>query len=140
LVLGIYASFVYGDGAWNLRQEVWDNLTNIGLTRNEPWFVMGDLNEIWENSEKLGGPAQEESSFLPFRTMVHDCRLQEIPFSGNKFSWAGKRNGMWIQIRLDRALGNADWFRLFPRVSSEYLERVGSDHRPVLTRFVNEKQ
>ncbi|CAE6074810.1 unnamed protein product [Arabidopsis arenosa] len=52
----------------------------------------------------------------------------------------GKRNDMWIQIRLDRALGNSEWFHLFPRVQAEYLERVGSDHRPLLTRFVNENQ
>jgi len=138
--LWFFASFVYGDPVWNSRQEVRDNLINIGLTRNEPWFVVGDLNEIWDNSEKLGGPARDESSFLPFRNMVRDCRLRDIPFSGNKFSWAGKRNDMWIQIRLDRALGNSEWFHLFPRVHSEYLERVGSDHRPLLTRFVNENQ
>ncbi|KAG7586642.1 Reverse transcriptase zinc-binding domain [Arabidopsis thaliana x Arabidopsis arenosa] len=138
--LWFFVSFVYGDPACNLRQEVWDNLTRIGLTRNEPWFVVGDLNEIWDNSEKFGGPARDESSFIPFRNMIQDCRLRDVPFSGNMFSWAGKRNDMWIQIRLDRALGNAEWFHLFPRVQSEYLERVGSDHRPLLTRFVSENQ
>lgn len=138
--LWFFASFVYGDPAWHLRQDVWDNLTTIGLARNDPWFVVGDLNEIWDNSEKFGGPGREESSFIPFRNMVQDCRLRDIPFSGNKFSWAGKRNDMWIQIRLDKALGNAEWFHIFPRVQSEYLERIGSDHRPLITRFVNENQ
>ncbi|KAG7568115.1 Reverse transcriptase domain [Arabidopsis thaliana x Arabidopsis arenosa] len=138
--LWFFASFVYGDPACNLRQDVWDNLTSIGLTRNDPWFVVGDLNEIWDNSEKFGGPTRDESSFIPFRNMIRDCRLRDIPFIGNKFSWAGKRNDMWIQIRLDRALGNAEWFHLFPRVQSEYLERIGYDHRPLLTRFVNENQ
>ncbi|KAG7582623.1 Zinc knuckle CX2CX4HX4C [Arabidopsis suecica] len=138
--LWFFTSFVYGDPVCQLRQDVWDNLINIGLTRNEPWFVVGDLNGIWDNSEKLGGPARDESSFFPFRNMVQDCRLRDIPFSGNKFSWAGKRNDMWIQIRLDRALGNSAWFHLFPRVHAEYLERIGSDHRPLLTRFVNENQ
>lgn len=135
-----FASFIYGDPACNLRQDVWDNLISIGLTRNDPWFVVGDLNEIWDNSEKFGGLARQEASFIPFRNMVRDCRLRHIPYTGNKFSWAGKRNDMWIQIRLDRALGNAEWFHLFPRVQSEYLERIGLDHMPVLTRFVNENQ
>ncbi|KAG7567399.1 Ribonuclease H domain [Arabidopsis thaliana x Arabidopsis arenosa] len=70
--------------------------------------------------------------------MINDCRLREVPSIGNSFSWAGERNKMWIQCRLDRALGNTEWFHLFPRVQVEYLDRIGSDHRPILTRFTNE--
>ncbi|KAJ4885151.1 Zinc knuckle CX2CX4HX4C protein [Raphanus sativus] len=58
-----------------------------------------------------------------------------------ELSWVGVRevinNGVkenvWVQCRLDRAFGNAEWFRLFPRSHTHYLERLGSDHRPILT-------
>src|SRR5690606_19878436 len=70
-----------------------------------------------------------------------NCRLKETPWSGNQFSRAGARevmmNGIkekvWIQCKLDIAFGNAKWFRLLPRVHNTYLERIGSDHRPVIT-------
>ncbi|KAG7572529.1 hypothetical protein ISN44_As09g008890 [Arabidopsis suecica] len=133
-----FISCVYGDPASHLRQEVWNSLIDIGVSRDDPWLVLGDLNEILNNTEKLGGPARAESSFFPFRNMINDCRLREVPSIGNKFSWAGDRNNQWIQCCLDRALGNEAWFHLFPRVQAEFLERIGSDHRPLFLRFVSE--
>lgn len=62
----------------------------------------------------------------------------KIASIGNKFSWAGERNQVWVQCKLYRALGNVAWFHLFPRLQTKYLERIGSDHRPIITRFVNE--
>lgn len=102
---------------------------------------MGDFNEIMNRSEKSGGPVREESSFYPFRSMARDCRIKEVPSSGDKLSWAGVREvttnlvkeNIWIQYRLDRAFGNSEWFWLFPRSHTQYLERLGSDHRPILT-------
>lgn len=44
----------------------------------------------------------------------------------------------YVQCRLDRALGNTEWFQLLPRVHGEYLQKIGSDHRPVLLRFKKE--
>ncbi|KAL1192903.1 hypothetical protein V5N11_007112 [Cardamine amara subsp. amara] len=70
--------------------------------------------------------------------MIRDCGLRAIPSKGCKFSWGGERNKEWIQCCLDRALANEDWFRLFPRVSAEFFERVGSDYRPLFLRFTNE--
>ncbi|KAG7583258.1 Reverse transcriptase domain [Arabidopsis suecica] len=133
-----FISCVYGEPAAQLRQVVWDQLVDIGHTRDDPWLVLGDLNEMVDNTEKLGGPARAEYTFFPFRNMISDCRLREIPSIGNKFSWAGDRNNMWIQCRLDRALGNEAWFHLFPRAQAEYLDRIGSDHRPLFVRFASE--
>lgn len=75
--------------------------------------------------------------------MARDCQIKEIPSSGDKLSWAGVRevisNGVkenvWVQCRLDRAFGNSEWFSLFPRSHTIYLERLESDHRPILTNI-----
>ncbi|KAL1205541.1 hypothetical protein V5N11_003718 [Cardamine amara subsp. amara] len=135
--LEFFISFVYGDPVKQLRQVVWDKLVDIGSFRNDAWLVIGDLNELIDSSEKLGGPRCEEASFYPFCNMISDCGLREVPSSGNKFSWVGERNKMRIQCRLDRVLGNTDWFHLLPRVHAEYMARIGSDHRPILLRFAN---
>lgn len=126
------------------RRAVWEVLRDISLTRVGGWFLIGDFNELLNNGEKLGGPAREESSFFEFRAMQRDCRLKEPPSFGDPFSWAGVReiftNGVkekvWVQCRLDRAFGNAELFRLFPGAHIKYLERTGSDHRPVLASLV----
>lgn len=94
-----------------------------------------------EHIQNSGGPVCDEASFYPFRSMARDCRIKEIPSSGDKLPWVGARevitNGVkenvWIQCRLDRAFGNAEWFGIFPRSHTHYLERLGSDHMPILT-------
>lgn len=48
------------------------------------------------------------------------------------------RNKEWIQCCLDRALGNSEFFALFPRVQAEVLERFGSYHCPMFLRLANE--
>ncbi|XP_010472440.1 PREDICTED: uncharacterized protein LOC104752070 [Camelina sativa] len=90
-----------------------------------------------DNSEKVGGPRQPESSFYHFRTLARDCRIKEIPSTGNHFSWGGRRENVWVQCRLDHSFGNSGWFDLFPRVNTEYLDLLGSDHRPIITRLVD---
>lgn len=136
-------TFVYGDPVRQFQRVLWDKITSIGLNQDAAWFLPGDFNEI-NNSEKLGGPARQESTFYPFRSLVRDCRIKEVLSSGNHLSWAGMReitllNGekgrVWIQCRLDRAFGNAEWFHMFPKVHSEYLPRYGSYHRPLITRI-----
>lgn len=114
------------------------------MNRDAGWFLAGDFNEMMNTSEKSGGPVREESSFYLFRSMVRDCRIKEVPSSGDPLSWAGVRdimiNGVkenvWVQCRLDRAFGDAEWFRLFPRSHTQYFERLGSDHRPILTSSI----
>lgn len=134
-------TFVYRDPVRQFRRAVWAKITNIGLNRDAAWFLAGDFNEIMNNSEKLGGPAKQESTFYPFRSLVRDCRIKEISSSGNRLSWAGRRgitlsSGekelVCIQCKLDRAFGNAEWFHLFLKVRCEYLPGYGSDHWPLL--------
>ncbi|WZZ27277.1 hypothetical protein YC2023_010678 [Brassica napus] len=61
--------------------------------------------------------------------MAHECRIKETPSSGNIVY--GMKENMWVQWRLNRAFWNAKWFRLFPQKHLQYLERLGSDNRPI---------
>lgn len=63
--LKIYICFVYGDLLRHLKPDVWDVLVDIKSNR-ELSLVIGDMNEIVDNSEKLGGPFREEASFIIF--------------------------------------------------------------------------
>ncbi|XP_019099588.1 PREDICTED: uncharacterized protein LOC109132435 [Camelina sativa] len=132
-----YITFVYGDPV-RMREVVWERITRIGIQRDDPWLLTGDFNEIMDNSEKLGGPRRPESSFYPFRTMARSSRIIEIPSCGNSLSWGAQRDNVWVQCRLDGSFGNSGWFTLFPRANTEYLELMGSDHRPIITRLVGD--
>lgn len=77
---------------------------------------MGDFNEI-KGSEEKGeewGRGKKESSFCEFRKFISDMELGDIRFRGYPFTWANNRDGeCFIQERLDRFLGSAEWMLQF---------------------------
>ena len=52
----------------------------------------------------------------------------------------GLKEKVWVQCRLDRAFGNAKWFRLFPQSHTAYLEKTAPDHTPIFTSLANSGQ
>ncbi|XP_033136130.1 uncharacterized protein LOC117128234 [Brassica rapa] len=113
-----------------------ERLTRYGLTRSEPWFIIGDLNEIRGNNEKDGGSIWSADSFIPFNNMIRNSSLLEFPARRNKLSWQGRRGkgkgAVMVRCRLDRALANEKWHTLFLCSFTKYLGMVASDHRPVV--------
>lgn len=133
--VNFFLTCVYGDPVTENRHRVWERLESIGVARDNAWVLIGDFNELLDNSEKLGGPERHESTFWDFRNMVENCKIKEVRSSGNVLSWVGWRNNIWVQCRLDRSFGNDSWFRLFPRSNLEYLDMWPSDHRPIVLSF-----
>ena len=132
----VFLTFVYGDPVQKLREQVWERLTRFGLARSEPWFIIGDLNEITGNYEKDGGSLRCTTSFIPFNNIIRNSGLLEFPARGNTLSWQGRRGkgkgAVTVRCRLDRALANEELHTLFPCSYTEYLKMVGPDHRPVV--------
>ncbi|KAG7588745.1 Reverse transcriptase domain [Arabidopsis suecica] len=122
------------------RSLLWERISTFGLQRKEAWCMIGDFNEILSNKEKLGGPLRLISSFRPFKDMLNDCGMHELGSTGNSFTWGGTRNYQWIQCKLDRCFGNPAWFEMFPNSHQWFLEKLGSDHRPVLVKFINDQE
>ncbi|KAG7574769.1 Endonuclease/exonuclease/phosphatase superfamily [Arabidopsis suecica] len=133
----IHLTFVYGDPVPKNRDQVWERLTRIGLTRDTPWFLIGDFNELTGNHEKRGGTLRHASSFTPFNFMIQNCGLLEFPYIGDWLSWRGWRDKKPIRCRLDRALANEDWHELFCNSFVEYLPMVASDHSPVVATLLD---
>ena len=133
----VFITFVYGDPVIQYRDEVWERLTRMSTTRTGAWLMLGDFNEITSNGEKKGGRKRSDASFLPFKTMLADCGMIDFPYKGNSLSWVGNRASGKVQCSLDRAVGNEDWHHCFSHTNVEYLRLWGSDHRPILTRFLS---
>ncbi|KAF8093414.1 hypothetical protein N665_0383s0044 [Sinapis alba] len=123
----IYISFVYGDPIINQIQYVWEQLAELVLhaLMYGLWLVILTKSMV----------TMSESSFIDFRLMQQNCGMIELPYSGDCFSWVQRRHNYLVRCRLDRAMGNAEWFSLYSSASSQYLRFMGSDHRPIITHL-----
>lgn len=129
-------SCVYGDPLNVNRPKVWERISRIGVNHRESWCMLGDFNDILHNGEKTGGPLRKDSNCIPFSNMIKASQMSELPRTGNALTWGGMRNKNWIQCQLDRCFGNKEWYHMFPASNQAFLEKRGSDHRPVLVSLV----
>lgn len=60
--------------------------------------------------------------------MCDSCSLLDIPTKGLSFTWSSRRS----EVRLDRALGNLDWFESWASMECSTLTKAASDHCPIL--------
>lgn len=96
-------------------------------------MLIGDFNELIDQSEKSGGAVREDREGQEFKQLLLNWGIWDIKYKGNPLSWAWKRNNMLVQCRLDRAVANQEWLEAHPQAATFYLPRVQSDHSPIIT-------
>ncbi|XP_057432951.1 uncharacterized protein LOC130725777 [Lotus japonicus] len=125
-------SAVYASPIPANREILWRHMTLLRRRFLLPWLLLGDFNEILFPSEVRGG------DFLPnraamFASVLDTCQLVDLGAVGRRFTWFRKANDRLIlSKRLDRALGDMEWKVAFPDAVVDVLNRVHSDHCPIL--------
>lgn len=70
--------------------------------------------------------------------MMRVCEFADLQSVGDRLSWAGQRGNHTVRCFLDRT--NGSWFDLYPVSHMEYLEIGESDHRPMVTFMLAERE
>lgn len=94
--------------------------------------VMGDFKEILYQAEKVGGRQRNKALMSNFRLTMEVCKLKDHGEIGENFTWSNKHgNSSFTKERLDRAIANQAWMRVYNAMIVETLVVRSSDHKPL---------
>ncbi|XP_026459207.1 uncharacterized protein LOC113359848 [Papaver somniferum] len=122
----------YGSPYLSNRNIAWDFLTKISEQIDKqffPWILLGDLNMIFSQEEKLGGLPFKKSGCEHYHNILSNAGILDIGFKGYEFTWNNHREGSTnIQERLDIVVVNAEWNIQFPKAELSHFVAAGSDY------------
>jgi hypothetical protein len=124
----------------NKRDEEWTLLKYLTRLSPDPWFCIGDFNEVSSLSEKWGGRGRPTQQMKEFQKALEHCELSNLGYRGPKFTWSNCREGdEFIKEHLDRGIANLGWCEVYPDVEIVVEASSTSDH-VVLKAWLNGKQ
>ncbi|KAL5137396.1 Transposon TX1 uncharacterized protein [Glycine soja] len=117
---------IYAFNQLDRRKELWNKIEDIGRNLNGPWIVIGDFN-----NDRIGGNNVVETEVMDLKTMMSNMGLFEADMKGNHYTWSNKHVVDVIYSRIDRVIGNVDWFQKYQDASYEVLDPNILDHSPI---------
>lgn len=122
----------YGTPYQGEKAGFWEYLINQMENIQSPWILMGDLNEVINGTEKMGGqPIWRNKLYL--KNFIDDLGAVDMGYSGRKFTWDNKHYGNTIiKERLDRMVACIWWILHYQRARVDHLLTEESDHALIL--------
>ncbi|XP_020999538.1 uncharacterized protein LOC110281546 [Arachis duranensis] len=98
-----------------------------------PWIILGDFNEVKFSHESKGCQFSHQRADI-FATSLGDSGLFDLKTIGRRFSWYRRmKNYVDVAKKHDRVCINSSWLSIFPEADAEVLNRLQSDHCPILS-------
>lgn len=90
----------------------------------------GDFNEILKQSEMCVRKERNRLQILRFKEALWDCGLRDIEIVNGKFTYSNQRKGAEeTKTRIDRAVANEEWLRVWPMCILQCCFANTSDHK-----------
>lgn len=98
----------YGLCTYKRKCSFWEEMGIRIQNEILPWIMFGDLNEVIDNSEKLGGRGLRNKRLF-LSDFMQIVGAVDLAFTGCKFIWVNNHDKQtFIQERLDRAIASTD--------------------------------
>ncbi|GJR74610.1 RNA-directed DNA polymerase, eukaryota, reverse transcriptase zinc-binding domain protein [Tanacetum coccineum] len=111
------------------KKDLWNFIRNFISDQPGHYFVFGDFNVVRFSSERIGSLFNHRSAF-DFNEFIKDYRFWDVPLGGHAFTRISG-NGEKLS-RLDRFLLSEDVTNIVPNLMAVSLDRLISDHRPII--------
>lgn len=85
-------TFVYAKCCLVDHKKLWQAPEEVQVG-DSLWLVMGDLNVIREDEERIGGNPRSLSAMEEFNSCIDHCGLLELGFIGSRMTWCNEHGG-----------------------------------------------
>ncbi|KAB5521998.1 hypothetical protein DKX38_026317 [Salix brachista] len=101
-------TFVYGSNNYGDRISLWQYLGSESINNASiPWSILGDFNTVLRPNDRSGGSSTWQNHHNDFPNCIMGASLQQIPYSGIRFTWHNGQSGEGtIMRKLDWIFGN----------------------------------
>ena len=121
---------IYGSSYDENKQEFITELYNIMDKWDGPTIVGGDFNLTKASSDKNNGNINYHWTDL-FNDWVNQWGLIELKNPCKSFTWTNNQESL-VMAKIDRIFITTDWNSAFPLARVKALDRLLSDHNPLL--------
>ncbi|XP_022014025.1 uncharacterized protein LOC110913508 [Helianthus annuus] len=115
------------------RRAVWTEILGVKNSLQGLWVMMGDFNEVRNAGERMNSEFIEANADA-FNQFILSAGLVEYNMGGGNFTYISD-NGKKLS-KLDRFLVCLGFREQWPNASVLALDRVASDHRPIVLSTV----
>ncbi|XP_058760042.1 uncharacterized protein LOC131633337 [Vicia villosa] len=130
------ATIMYALSQPDRRKLLWSQIDHLGSNITLPWIVIGDFNNVLTSQDMIGGNRVHTTEYTDLAEMMHKQGLFEAPTRGCYYTWSNKHTADPIYSRIDRLLGNSQWFQDYSDVIVEVLPPSISDHSPIRVSYL----
>lgn len=96
-------------------------------------MLLGDFNDIIDNSKKSGGTMWAPWTFKDFNNFIYMLGAVDLGYRGKPWIWSSYRiNEGLIQEWLDRVLVSHDWKLKYDHAMVLHIQNNASDHELIL--------
>ncbi|XP_039037520.1 uncharacterized protein LOC120174857 [Hibiscus syriacus] len=125
---------VYASPNITIKKQLWDQLSSFNPGKMKPGSLVEILTAFSRMMIYIGGSEQNRGSNSLFNNFNFDNCLLELNYVGQKFTW--RRGNLWQ--RMDQAFINEEWSNRLLDTREIHMDRIGSDHSPLLIQSTKE--